>query len=94
VAALSAIPAVRLIGTPKNRGAVVSFVVEGLHPQDVGTLLDRYGICVRVGHHCAQPALKTFGVDATVRASFGVYNTLDEVAFFAERLAHLVSRFT
>lgn len=94
VAALSAIPAVRLIGTPKHRGAVVSFTVDGLHPQDVGTLLDRYGICVRVGHHCAQPALQCFGVDATVRASFGVYNTLDEVAFFADRLAHLVSRFT
>jgi cysteine desulfurase/selenocysteine lyase len=72
---------------------VVSFVVDGLHPQDVATLLDRYGVCVRVGHHCAQPALARFGVEGTVRASLGIYNTQDEVDFLLERLRHLIARF-
>jgi cysteine desulfurase/selenocysteine lyase len=70
---------VRLIGTPKRRTGVVSFEIEGVHPHDAGTILDREGIAVRAGHHCSQPVMDFFGVPATVRASFGVYNTREEV---------------
>jgi cysteine desulfurase/selenocysteine lyase len=70
----SEIPGIRLIGTPKQRASAISFVIEGTHPHDVGTLLDGYGIAVRVGHHCAQPIMRHFGVSSTTRASIGVYN--------------------
>ncbi len=76
---LSAIPSVRLIGTAEERAGLVSFVVDGVHAHDVGTILDQEGIAVRAGHHCAQPVMDRFGVPATVRASFGVYSTLEEV---------------
>ena len=77
--ALSAIPGVRLIGTAKQKAAVVSFVLENVHAHDVGTILDQEGIAVRTGHHCAQPLMQRFGVDATARASFALYNTKEEV---------------
>jgi cysteine desulfurase/selenocysteine lyase len=70
---------VRLIGTPKRRTGAVSFEIEGVHPHDAGTILDREGIAVRAGHHCSQPVMDFFGVPATVRASFGLYNTRSEV---------------
>lgn len=76
---LSAISGVRLIGTAKQKAAVVSFVMENVHAHDVGTILDQEGIAVRTGHHCAQPLMLRFGVDATARASFGLYNTKEEV---------------
>jgi cysteine desulfurase/selenocysteine lyase len=76
---LAAIPGVRLIGTAKEKAAVVSFVLENVHAHDVGTILDQEGIAVRTGHHCAQPLMQRFGVDATARASFGLYNTKEEV---------------
>jgi cysteine desulfurase/selenocysteine lyase len=76
---LSQIPGVRLIGTAKEKAAVVSFVLEGVHAHDVGTILDREGIAVRTGHHCAQPLMDRFGVPATVRASLSFYNTTQEV---------------
>ncbi len=79
VAGLDAIPGVERIGSPRARAGVVSFVVAGAHAHDVGTVLDASGVCVRAGHHCAQPAMAAFGVPSTVRASFGVYNTEDEV---------------
>ena len=79
VGRLSAIPGLRLIGTAKDRASVVSFVLDGIHPHDVGTILDREGIAVRTGHHCTQPVMDFFGVPATSRASFGLYNTRDEV---------------
>ncbi len=85
---LVAVPGVRLIGTPRRRAGVVSFLVEGVHAHDVGTILDREGIAVRAGHHCAQPVMQHFGVPATVRASFGLYNTRAEV----ERLVEGVRR--
>lgn len=69
----------RLIGTAAKRAAVVSFVLEGIHPHDTGTLLDREGVAVRTGHHCAQPTMDRFGITASVRASFGVYNTREDV---------------
>ena len=77
--ALAKMKRIRLIGAPRERGALVSFVVDGVHPHDVGTILDREGVAVRTGHHCAQPVMERFAVPATVRASFGLYNTHDEV---------------
>ena len=71
---LSKLPGLRLIGTAPKRSAVVSFVLEGVHPHDVGTILDQEGIAVRAGHHCAQPLMERFGVPATVRASIALYN--------------------
>jgi len=76
---LGSLPGVRLIGTADEKAGVASFVVEGIHPHDVGTILDREGIAVRAGHHCAQPVMARFGVPATVRASFALYNTEEEV---------------
>lgn len=77
--ALSAIPELRLIGTAKSKAAVLSFVLDGVHAHDVGTILDQEGIAVRTGHHCAQPLMQRFGVEATARASFGLYNTREDV---------------
>lgn len=77
--AVSDIPGVRLIGTAKEKAGVLSFVVNGVHPHDVGTILDQEGIAIRTGHHCAQPVMERFGVDATCRASFGLYNTKEEI---------------
>jgi cysteine desulfurase / selenocysteine lyase len=76
---VSAIPGARLIGTAKEKAAVLSFTIEGVHPHDIGTVLDRLGIAVRTGHHCAQPVMDFFHVPATARASFGLYNTREEV---------------
>ena len=76
---LAEIPGVRLIGTARDRASIVSFAVEGVHPHDVGALLDDDGIAVRAGHHCAQPIMARLGVPATTRASFALYNTREEV---------------
>jgi cysteine desulfurase/selenocysteine lyase len=77
--AISAVPGVRLIGTAPERAGAVSFVMDGIHPHDVGTILDAEGIAVRAGHHCAQPVMLRYGVSATVRASFGIYNEHSEI---------------
>jgi len=77
--AIEPIPGVSVIGTAKEKAGVLSFVMEGIHPHDIGTILDREGIAVRTGHHCAQPVMQRFGIDATARASFGLYNTRQEV---------------
>jgi cysteine desulfurase/selenocysteine lyase len=76
---LSAITGVGLIGTAKERAGVISFVIENVHPHDVGTILDQEGIAIRTGHHCAQPIMDRFGIPATARASFAFYNTKEEV---------------
>ena len=73
------LPGVRIIGTAAHKAAVLSFVVDGIHPHDVGTLLNQYGVAVRTGHHCAQPVMQRFKLPATSRASFAFYNTLAEV---------------
>ena len=78
-ATLSEVPGVRIIGTAKEKTGVLSFVMDGVHPHDIGTILDQEGIAVRTGHHCAQPIMQRFGIPATVRASFGLYNTKAEV---------------
>jgi cysteine desulfurase/selenocysteine lyase len=70
---------IRLIGTAKDKASVLSFVMDGIHPHDIGTILDQEGIAIRTGHHCAQPVMNRFGVPATARASFGLYNTREEV---------------
>jgi cysteine desulfurase/selenocysteine lyase len=77
--ALSRIPGLRIIGTAREKAAVLSFVMEGIHPHDIGTVLDRQGIAVRTGHHCAQPVMDWFKVTATTRASLAFYNTAAEI---------------
>jgi cysteine desulfurase / selenocysteine lyase len=76
---LAQVPGIRLIGTAPGKAAVQSFVMDGAHPHDLATVLDRSGVCVRAGHHCAQPLMEILGVTATTRASFALYNTMDEV---------------
>lgn len=76
---IGAQPGVRLIGTAREKASVLSFVLDEVHPHDIGTILDQQGIAVRTGHHCAQPVMERFGIPATVRASFAVYNTKAEV---------------
>jgi len=71
---------VRLIGTARDKAAVLSFLVGDVHAHDVGTILDREGVAVRTGHHCAMPVMTFFGIPATARASFGCYNTEEDVA--------------
>lgn len=77
--AVGAIPGIRLIGTASDRAGVLSFLLDHVHPHDLGTILDREGIAIRTGHHCAQPVMDRFGIPATARASFAVYNTKEEV---------------
>lgn len=77
--ALEAIPGLRLIGTAKEKAGVLSFVMEDIHPHDIGTILDQQGIAIRTGHHCAQPLMHRFGIPATARASLALYNTRGEI---------------
>ncbi len=79
---LCGIEGIRFIGEAKNRSGLVSFVVKGVHPYDLGTIIDKMGIAVRTGHHCAEPVMTRFGIPGTVRASFAMYNTLEEVDAF------------
>ena len=92
-ARLTAIPGLRVIGTAAHKAAVLSFTLEGVHPHDVGTVLDREGIAVRTGHHCAQPVMDFFQVPATSRASFGLYNTRAEVDVLFAGLEKVVEMF-
>jgi cysteine desulfurase/selenocysteine lyase len=87
--ALSRVPGLRLIGTAREKAAVISFVLDGVHPHDVGTILDQQGIAVRTGHHCAQPVMERYGVPATVRASFAPYNTLADVEALVRGLSEV-----
>jgi cysteine desulfurase/selenocysteine lyase len=86
---LGAINSLRLIGTARDKTAILSFVLDGVHPHDIGTILDREGVAVRTGHHCAQPVMDRFDVPATVRASFGLYNTREEVDALAVALTRV-----
>ena len=83
---LSQVPGVTLVGTAPGKSAVVSFTMDRIHPHDIGTILDREGIAIRTGHHCAMPAMKWFGLAATARASFGCYSTVDDVRRLAAGL--------
>jgi cysteine desulfurase / selenocysteine lyase len=85
--ALKGVNGLNIYGTAPGKGAIIAFNIEGAHPHDVAQLLDRYGVAVRAGHHCAQPLMKELGVTATARASFAAYNTFDEVDAFVAALA-------
>jgi cysteine desulfurase / selenocysteine lyase len=91
---LEAIEGLRFIGTAAHRASVLSFVLEGIHPHDIGTILDREGIAVRAGHHCAQPTMTFFGVDATARASLALYNTAEEIDRLAAGLQRVKEVFS
>lgn len=79
---LSAIDGIRFIGQAEQRSGLVSFIIEGVHPYDLGTIIDKMGVAVRTGHHCAEPVMTRFGIPGTVRASFALYNTMEEVEVF------------
>ncbi len=83
---LNEFPEVEIYGNTTNKAAVISFNVKGAHPFDVGTLLDKYGVAVRTGHHCTQPLMSHFGIPGTVRVSFGMYNSIEEINIFIEAL--------
>jgi cysteine desulfurase/selenocysteine lyase len=82
--AVSTIPGIRVIGTAKEKAGVLSFLLDTIHPHDIGTILDQDGIAIRTGHHCAQPVMQRFGITATARASFAFYNTREEVDALVE----------
>jgi cysteine desulfurase/selenocysteine lyase len=86
LARMSAIEGVHVIGRAQDRGGVVSFTLDGAHAHDVATLLDRQGIAVRAGHHCAEPLMHRLGLDSTARASFGIYTTTEEIDVLADTL--------
>ncbi len=91
---LSAIEGVRIIGTARQKTGVLSFVIDGVHPHDIGTILDQEGIAVRAGHHCAQPVMQHFKVPATARASFAFYNTKEEVEALARMIEKVIEIFS
>ena len=86
VTGMAAIEGVRILGTAQDKGAIISFAMEGAHPHDIAQILDKYGIAVRAGHHCAQPLMRHMGVNATARASFAIYNTIEEADAFVDAL--------
>ena len=88
------IPGMRIIGTAKEKCSVISFLVDDIHPYDIGTLLDKMGIAIRTGHHCAEPLMKELGIDGTARVSFAFYNTKEEVDLFIAGLKRIVSMFS
>ena len=90
---LQQIPGLRLVGTARDKCSVLAFVMDGAHPQDIGTLLDLDGIAVRTGHHCAQPTIERLGYNATARASIGLYNTRDDLDALAAGLRRVASMF-
>jgi cysteine desulfurase/selenocysteine lyase len=85
-AVVSDVPGVRLIGTASRKASVISFVMDGVHPHDIGTIVDREGVAIRTGHHCAQPVMERFGVPATARASLAMYNTREDVDALGQAL--------
>jgi cysteine desulfurase/selenocysteine lyase len=90
---LGAMPGVRIIGTAGQKASIVSFAIEGVHPHDVGTILDRHAVAVRAGHHCAMPLMNRLGLTGTTRASFAVYNTTEEIDRLAEGVEKVVEMF-
>jgi cysteine desulfurase / selenocysteine lyase len=92
-ALLKEIPGLKLIGTAPGKASILSFVLEGIHPHDIGTLLDGEGIAIRAGHHCAQPTMDRFGVPATARASLGPYNDAADLDALAAALRKTIEVF-
>ena len=91
---LSSIEGLKIIGTADRKGSVISFVMEGVHPHDIGTILDAEGIAIRTGHHCAQPLMDRFGVPATARASFAFYNTKEEIDVLVKGIDRVIEVFS
>ncbi|MDH4286190.1 MAG: aminotransferase class V-fold PLP-dependent enzyme, partial [Gallionella sp.] len=91
---VSALPGVRIIGTAKHKAAVLSFEIDGVHPHDVGTMLNADGVAIRTGHHCAQPVMDRFHVPATARASFAFYNTPEEIDKLVASIRKVQEMFT
>ncbi|MDH4030597.1 MAG: cysteine desulfurase [Chromatiales bacterium] len=91
---LEEVPGLRIIGTAPGKAAVISFILEGIHPHDIGTIVDHEGIAIRTGHHCAMPIMEHFGVPATARASFAFYNTEEEADRLAQALLTVKEMFT
>jgi cysteine desulfurase/selenocysteine lyase len=91
--ALAALPGVRVVGSPRERAGVVSFVMDGVHPHDIATVLDQEGIAIRAGHHCCQPLMRRLGVPATARASFYLYNTPEEIELLVRGLQRVRALF-
>lgn len=89
LARLTQVPGLNLVGTARDRGGVISFTMDDVHPHDIATLLDRNGIAVRAGHHCAEPLMRRLGLSATARASFGIYTTREEIDFLAQTLEQI-----
>jgi cysteine desulfurase/selenocysteine lyase len=87
--ALAAIPGLRMIGTAPHKASILSFVMDGVHPHDIGTIVDREGVAIRTGHHCAQPVMDRFGVPATARASLAMYNTRGDLETLARALTRV-----
>ncbi len=88
-AALVAVPGLKLVGTAPQKASVLSFVMDGIHPHDIGTIVDREGVAIRTGHHCAQPVMDRFGIPATARASLAMYNTQDDIDALVRALARV-----
>jgi len=88
-----ALPGIRIIGTAKQKSSVISFLIGDIHPYDVGTLLDKMGIAVRTGHHCAEPLMHVMGVEGTIRASFAFYNTKEEIDILIKGLERIIKMF-
>ncbi|MBR6828007.1 MAG: cysteine desulfurase [Prevotella sp.] len=88
---LAEIDGIRFVGEAERRSGLVSFVIDGVHPYDLGTIIDKMGVAVRTGHHCAEPVMTRFGIPGTVRASFAMYNTLDEVDAFVNAVRKAVT---
>jgi cysteine desulfurase/selenocysteine lyase len=87
--ALSGIPGLRVMGSANEKAGILSFVLDGVHPHDIGTMLDREGIAIRAGHHCCQPLMSRLGVAATARASLALHTTRDEIDALAGALRHV-----
>ena len=90
---LSEIEGLRIIGTARDKASVISFILGDIHPHDLGTIIDHYGVALRTGHHCAMPVMQFFGVPATARVSFGLYNTQQEVDVFVDALLKVTEMF-
>jgi cysteine desulfurase/selenocysteine lyase len=91
---VNGIPGVRIIGTARNKASILGFVLDGVHPHDIGTVLDDAGVAIRAGHHCAQPVMQRFGIPATARASFAFYNTLAEADALVDGIHRVKKMFT
>jgi cysteine desulfurase/selenocysteine lyase len=90
---IAEVPGLRIIGTAKEKTSVLSFVLENIHPHDIGTFLDFEGVAIRTGHHCTQPLMQRYNIPATSRASFGMYNTKDEVDVLVNGLKKIIEVF-